>query len=207
MVSFEEKDRHNIQDILKSDFFGEIKGISNEKQKELIKDEFKLIEILLNNTNNKNVNYNQKDIKEEDFGENKIFDEKTKIRCIKNENIYEYYIKINGSLSAIDFMKEYPNEMGNLFDEIKPNKKYLKYNIIIKNEEYEEEKENVKELNNNNSFELENINERNKNIIIKVELLKLKDNEFLLNFIKGNGGLRDYYEYLTKVMKYAEDFL
>ena len=102
-------------------------------------------------------------------------------------------------------MNEYANEMNNLFDDIESSEKYLKFNIIIKKEVSEIE-ENNNDL-NNNSLDLENINEIERDIIIKVELLKLNENEFILSFIKGNGSLRDYYEYLEKVMKYAEDFI
>ena len=206
MVSFKENDRPSIQDILNNELFNDINNLSEEKKKEIIKEELKSKEILINKKNKKNVNCSSnKKEKKEAYGEKKRFYETTIIRCIRNENIYENYIKINGNLNPIDYMNEYANEMNNLFDDIESSEKYLKFNIIIKKEVSEIE-ENNNDL-NNNSLDLENINEIERDMIIKVELLKLNENEFILSFIKGNGSLRDYYEYLEKVMKYAEDFI
>ena len=56
-------------------------------------------------------------------------------------------------------------------------------------------------------MELTYNNEIEKDLIIKVELLKLKERQFLLNFIKGIGGLSYYYQTVKKIMKYAEDFI
>ena len=46
-----------------------------------------------------------------------------------------------------------------------------------------------------------------KDLIIQVELIKINDNEYLLNFIKIKGALRDYYQYLKNIMKDAEDLI
>ena len=202
MISFEEGDRpSSIQHILENNLFNEINNLNDEKQKELIKEEIEPLENIFNKK--KTVNYNpNKSGKNESFVENQIFNDKTKIRCIRNENIFENYIKINGYLNPVNFMNEYANEMEDLYD-IEYKKKYFKFNIIIKKKE-KEFGENSKDLDNNISFNSENISGIEKDIIIKVELVKNRKNELLLNFIKGNGSLKDYYKYLKEVMEYAE---
>ena len=51
---------------------------------------------------------------------------------------------------------------------------------------------------------LGNIDKLEKDLIIQVELIKINDNEHLLNFIKVKGALRDYYQKLKDIMSDAE---
>ena len=188
MVSFEENDRPSIQDILQNDLFNEINNLTEEEKKKIVKEELKDIKF----NDEENIIVNSRKIYES-FEDEKNFDEKTMIKYITNENLFDNYIKINGKLNPIDFMNEFANGMEDIYDNIELNKKYFKFNIIIRKKETVEEKQNLNKI--------------EKDIKIKVELLKIKDNEFILNFIKGNGALRDYYQYLKEVMKYAKEFI
>ena len=46
-----------------------------------------------------------------------------------------------------------------------------------------------------------------KDIIIQVELVKINDNEYLLNFIKVIGALRDYYQKLKDIKSDSVSFI
>ena len=189
MLSFDLKDRPSIPVILNNDLFKDIKSITKEEEKSLIKKELEVIENKINDC----ISYN-KIMKEESVKE-KIFVGTTKIRNIRDENILENYIKIKGALNPIDFMNKFSNEMDEIFD-IKVNKNYLKFNIIIEKNENEKEEEEEK-IEDNNKIE--------DDLSIIIELLKIRDNEFALNFIKGNGTLRDFYQHLKKIMQYAKE--
>ena len=173
-----------------------------KNKKQLIKNQLEDIEIkqiektinLPNITNKKHVS----------FGEHKFFNEIATIRCIRNENIFENYIKINGE-NPIQFMNKFVNEMKNLFDGIMLSKIYLKFIITINKEENEEE-ENFKNE-NHNSLELGKNNEIEGDLNIIVELVKIRENSFLLNFTKGKGSIRDFFIYFKKIISYAEDLI
>ena len=204
MISLEDKERPTIKDILNNNLFNDIKDLSYEEQKELIKKQLEDIEI---SQYQKTVNLSNT-MKIESFEEQKYFINTTKIRCIRNENIFDNYIKINGDLIPVQYMNKFANEIENLYGDIKLSKIYFKFNIIIKkgeNEE-EEEEENLKDE-NHNSLELGNNNEIENGLNIIVELVKIREKTFLLNFTKGNGSIRDFYLCLKNIMRIAEDLI
>ena len=134
-----------------------------------------------------------------------VFTSENNLICIDDEKIFDDYIKIKGNLNVIDFMNEFANEMYNIYDNIKIIGKNFKFNIIIKMEE-----ENLYEKNDEKKDKdsiLENSEENEKELNIRVELFRVKNDEFILNFIKRKGELSDYYQQLGRIMKYAQDFI
>ena len=141
MVALKEKDRPEIEDILKNKWFNEIKDLTDEDKKQYIKE---IIEKHLKEKNeqNKTIESKPKEKKNESICENKLFDKTTKIKCLKKKIKLDNYLQINGNLNPIDFMNEFANEMVDLYDDIETNNNnYLNFNIIIKKKEEEEKEE------------------------------------------------------------------
>ena len=226
MVAYEESDRPEIKNILNNKWFDEIKDISDEDKKTIIKE---MIEIKLeekNENQNKTINHIPKEKNNESKCKDKLFDETYKIKCLKKKIKLDNYLQIKGNLNPIDFMNEFANKMEDTFDDIETNNNnhYLNFDIIIKKKkkkkekkeekEEKEEKENENEKINTeekidinleiNNLALGNIDKLEKDLIIQVELIKINDNEHLLNFIKVKGALRDYYQKLKDIMSDAE---
>ena len=128
-----------------------------------------------------------------------IFTNEHNMNYVDNEKIFDNYIKIRGNLNPIDFMNDFAGAMEDLYDDIIINDKNFKFNLIKKKEDNDEENEN-----GNN---LEITEEIEKDLNIQVELFKGKNNEFILNFIKKEGDLNDYYKYLAKIISDARTFI
>ena len=214
MISLKEKDRPEIKDILNNKWFEDIKDLSDEDKRKAIKE---IIEKKINEKNknqNKSIKPKSKDKKNESKCLNKLFDNKaTKIKILKKKIKFDNYLQINGNLNPIDFMNEFANKMDDIYDDVEAdNNNYLNFNIIIKKKEEEKEKEkekiNVKEKINIkekiNNLTLGNIDKLEKDLKIQVELIKINDKEYLLNFIKVKGALRDYYQKIKVIMSDAE---
>ena len=226
MVAYEESYRPEIKNILKNKWFDEIKDISDKDKKTIIKE---IIEMKLkekNENQNKTINHIPKEKNNESKYIDKLFDETYKIKCLKKKIKLDNYLQIKGNLNPIDFMNEFANKMEDTFDDIETNNNnhYLNFDIIIKKKEEEKEKKEEKEEkeekeNENekinaeekidinleiNNLALGNIDKLEKDLIIQVELIKINDNEHLLNFIKVKGALRDYYQKLKDIMSDAE---
>lgn len=202
MVDFNENERPDIENILSNSWFDEINNLSEEEKSNLENDyisEFKKIEEIINQQLNSTENVNPKKIQLESLNE-KLFTNEYNINYIDDSKIFNNYIRIKGDLNPIDFMNEFANEMENLYDDIIINDKELRFNIIIKKEEDNDDKKE-KDLNYEITEEIE------KNLNIQVELFKTKNSEFILNFIKKEGELNDYYKYLIIIIKYAKDFI
>ena len=191
MVAYDENNRPSIRDIINDEWFNEIKVFSDEDRRDIIKEvlEKRNEEIEIIETYNKleNLIY-------EAFNEDPLFNEKTKIKCLKDNIKFDNYILINGNLDPIYFMNQFANEMEEKYDDIEQNEKnYLKFNIIIK------KKENKKE--DKKSYEME------KDLKIQVELFKKNNSLFLLNFIKSEGSLVDFYYYLKDIKEKAKKII
>ena len=201
MVDFEENERPNIEKILSYKWFEEINNLSDEEKIQLEKEyisEFKNIEDSMKDQLNCTEEVEPKQMKPESLNE-KLFNNEYKIISIDDEKIFDNYIKFKGNLNHIVFMNDFANEIGILFDG----------NIIIIDKEFKFNA--IKKLNNfernNKDLDFENSEEIIKDLNIQVELYKNKNGEFILNFIKKEGDLNDYYTYLIRFIKYAKDFI
>ena len=198
MVDFNEDKRPDIKTILKDKWFNEIKDLSDEKKLKLEKDyiqEFTQKEKKMNDQLKPTVKVKAKNDKKEAI-KKQLFTNENNIICVENEKIFDNYIKIKGHLNIIGFMNEFATEMGNIYDGIETIGQELKFILIKKKED-----KNDKDYNYENSEEIE------KELNIQVELFKVKDDEFILNFRKKKGKMDDYYEYLSRLIKYAQDFI
>ena len=207
MVAYDENERPSIKEIINDDWLNEINVFTDEERRNIIKgilekrnEEIELI--IATNELNKQIY--------EAFNEQPIFNEKTKIKCLKNNIKADNYILINGNLNPIDYMNKLADEMEELYDDIEPNKKnYLKFNITIKKKELKKEAKdnNDEDGNKNNSFSQDNVYGMEKDLKIQIELFKIIDKGFLLDFIKIKGSLLDYYYYLEKIKNDAVEIL
>ena len=207
MISYEEKDRMNIDDIIKDEWFNEINNLSEEKQNDEIKQKFiekeeKVKEFL---EANPNILDQFETFPTDDRSlENDIkiyFPEDLKIKNKKIELDGYNYVKIKGKLN-------YNNYMNTLL-----NKIYDKYN--------DEDKDDIKEECNINedsetykcdiTFEpIDNEEEENTNkkkCIIQLKLFKTGDEEYILRFLRKAGDLPEYYTKVIEFIKIAKKLL
>ena len=102
-------------------------------------------------------------------------------------------------------MNEYKNAMSDLYEIEKSKDNNLQFYIIIKKDE-ENENEEENEEDERKYLQLGNDDEIQKDLKVKVELVGVNGG-YLLLFNKIIGALRDYYNIMRKLMKYAEDFI
>lgn len=198
MVDFEEDERPQIETILTYDWFNEINNLSDKEKENLENDyisEFNKKKDIMEQMNSTE---DAKQKKPESL-KGGIFTNEHNMNYVDNEKIFDNYIKIRGNLNPIDFMNDFAGAMEDLYDDIIINDKNFKFNLIKKKEDNDEENEN-----GNN---LEITEEIEKDLNIQVELFKGKNNEFILNFIKKEGDLNDYYKYLAKIISDARTFI
>ena len=215
MIAYDEKDRKNIDLILKHKWFDEINDLSKNKEKEKkLKEDYikefekkeKKIDAQLKPTEEASENKNNRgeSIKYFIFKEEK----EKNIKIVDKNAKFDYYIRIKGNLDIINFMNDFAKEMYLLYDNVVAIGKGLKFNLTIKDNNKEKNKNEVNRNNNENKNRVLNQEKKNeKEVIIQIELLKINNTEYLLRFIKQKGKMTDYYQKLLKVMKYAKDFI
>ena len=200
MVAFLEKDRpDNIQEILEDEWFKDINNLTPQEEENYIL-EMKKREELKNSIFNPTENVTSKEnenINESNF---KIsFEDKMTPRTIKEDLKFDTFIRIKGNLNALLFMNSLYQEVAVLFgSEIDEKEKNLKFKIIIKakkDDDLEEEDDDDSD------------NELEKDLIIQVELLKINEQEYILNFIKEKGELSDFYHYVKEIINYAKKYI
>ena len=206
MVSYEEKDRDDIKDLLNHKWFDEIKNLTDEDKKQMIKEAFEEKEKKKDEKTKRKVNPKHKN-KNEAYNENPFFNNETEIRYEKNEKIFDKYIKINGEFNPIEFMNEYSNEMDDKF-EIEKSKDNKLYFYIIKKKDKKKEEDGLKPDNKELLKYLRLGNDENiqKDLKIKIELIRINDG-YLLLFNNIEGALIDYYHFLIILMNYAEEII
>ena len=156
MIARNEKDRPEIKEILKNEWFDDIKDLNNEDKKKLLKEALKQ-EKEKKDQLNKPIYSKPKGKKNEAMCENKLFDKTRKIKCFKKRIKFNKYIQIIGNFDPIDFMNEFANEMNYLYDDIEADKNnYLNFNIIIKKKENEKEEKKRRRKRKRNKNEKRN---------------------------------------------------
>ena len=189
MVAFDEDKRPDIEAILSDEWFYEIKNLNDEAKINLKNDyisAFKEKEEKINDQLNPTEDVKPKQ-KPESFNE-EIFKNEKNINYADDEKLFDNYIKIKGNLNPFEFMNYFANRMEDIFDDIIIDQKNLKFNIIKKKDDKDEE-------------------EIEKNLNIQIELFKVKNEEYILNFIKKEGELNDYYKYLIDIINDAKEFI
>ena len=201
MVAFLEKDRpDNIQEILEDEWFKDINNLTPQEEENYIL-EMKKREELKNSIFNPTENVTSKEnenINESNF---KIsFEDKMTPRTIKEDLKFDTFIRIKGNLNALLFMNSLYQEVAVLFgSEIDEKEKNLKFKIIIKAKKDDDLEEEEDDDDSDNELE--------KDLIIQVELLKINEQEYILNFIKEKGELSDFYHYVKEIINYAKKYI
>jgi hypothetical protein len=217
MVSFFPKERPTIEEIFQSDWLKEIRGMKDEKLKELeneVREEFLKRESILNdakkknkeiNNNNSSSSIQNKSLKNDDS----IFNPNSKPRYAKTDLNMDYCIKITGNFDPAKFMNDLVAKIKNLYEcFIDANKDKFKFNAVFeKEEEYYEVTEDMKEELKKYGItedEIKNMNNDNENIkgkrtVIQIKLFESDNGEYLLRFVKKEGELSDYMELIDKI--------
>ena len=199
MISYEEEDRIDIDDIIKDEWFNEINNLSEEKQNEEIKQklkekEAKVKEFLEDNPEilNQFETFPSSSIRSLENDIKIYFLEDVKIKNKKIELDGYNYVKIKGKLN-------YNNYMNTLL-----NKIYDKYNDEDKDDIKEEC--NIKEDSETYKCDItfepidgEEENTNKKKCIIQLKLFKTGEEEYILRFLRKAGDLPEYY---TKVIEF-----
>ena len=206
MVAFEEKNRpDNIEEILKDEWFNEIRDLNNDERmilEEQVRLDFEKKEkdIIEKTQLKENIKIKDRILEDKDE-EIEYFKNNTNIKLIKNWMKMDNYIIINGDLNPIDFMNNLAYKINYYYGcEIEPSQKNLKFNAIFKKNEEEEEEEEEE-------LDFKNIRQNDKNCIIQVKLYKSNKDEFILRFIKKLGELNDYYHNLLNIIDKAKKLL
>ena len=219
MVSFFPKERPTIEEIFQSDWLKEIRGMKDEKLKELeneVREEFLKRESILNDAKKKNKEINNNNNNSSSSIQNKslknddsIFNPNSKPRYAKTDLNMDYCIKITGNFDPAKFMNDLVAKIKNLYEcFIDANKDKFKFNAVFeKEEEYYEVTEDMKEELKKYGItedEIKNMNNDNENIkgkrtVIQIKLFESDNGEYLLRFVKKEGELSDYMELIDKI--------
>ena len=206
MVALKEDERpKNIQEILDDAWFKEINNLSVEQEEKLKE---KYISEMRDKEEKKNFIFNSTESVKPKIGNNFrvnesycdiSFRDEMIPKCIKEDLKFDNFIKIKGDLKPLSFMNNLLKKVSVLYDgvEIGEKEKNLKFKILFKVRKEDEDEDD----------EDESIIELEKDLTILVELLKVNEKEFLLNFIKEKGELGDFYYYVKKIMNYAKKYI
>ena len=199
MVAFKEEDRpKNIQEILDDAWFKEINNLSEEEEKKL-KEEY-ISEMKKKEEKMKDTFCSTENVKQK-IGNYRINESYCNIsfrddmipRCVKEDLKFDNFIKIKGDLKPLSFMNNLLQKVLVLYDkiEIGEKEKNLKFKILFK----------VNDEDDESSIVLE------KDLTILIELLKVNEKEYVLNFMKEEGELSNFYYYVKTIIGYAKEYI
>ena len=207
MVAFNPDERATIKDILESPWLQEYNNLSQENKENLENEviaEFEKIYDKLKDINSEikladkiiSAGYDTRGIDDE----YRIFSSNIIPKKIANDRlIINHHIIINGYLEVSKFMNSLVKEINRKFEDeisIIASEEDLKFKITFENEEEEDED------NDDNDD-----NEKDANITMIVELYKYEDGRYLLEFLRTEGELQDYYEKFLKIKEIIKKLL
>ena len=246
MISYKPIERPSIEDILKDKWMEEIKNLEKDEiaLKNLeneIREEFLEREDIINKSfkktiikEEKNENNNNNEVNRSlGDDEKNYFDYNINIRKYNPSKYVDNFIEIKGNLEPFKFMNILANKLKNKNEDyiIEENKSKLKFKVIIKekekddeeiNDEFtddinkiiEEENKNIEKESNESEENEEEEDEKkdeykikNRDCIIKVELLKTENDSYILGFMKKLGEAEDYYNYIKILYSIIEKIL
>ena len=228
MIAYKEKNRpDNIDQILKHEWFEEIRKLNSNERKKLedetlfyLKEKQKIVDS----------NFKQEqEIEKKLEGPKRIYESfkegdfknEINIKFIKLEKEMNNYLKIKGNFNPVEFMNKLSSKISLIFKcEVTKSSESLKFNVLFntnKKEKNKEDKENGEDEENEkekkkeniifDKIDFDNLKLGIEDCRIEVELFKMENNGFLLKFLKILGNLFDYYEYLLKIMSLAKDII
>ena len=175
------EERPSIQKILEYDWFNEIKDLKDEERNKNVFDYFKQIKLT------DEIQTETKEASISSIQYKSIFEQQEpRIIDKKLLNLLLNILKIKGKLNKTLFMNLLIHELNSEIKEkkeITPNKKILEFDIIIKDYNFEEEKDD--------------------DIIIRITLLKIKDDKdncCYMNTVLLSGSLYHYYFTYKKII-------
>ena len=207
MVAFNPDERATMKDILESPWLQEYNNLSQENKENLENEviaEFEKIYDKLKDINSEikladkiiSAGYDTRGI-DDDY---RIFSSNIIPKKIANDRlIINHHIIINGYLEVSKFMNSLVKEINRKFEDeisIIASEEDLKFKITFENEEEEDED------NDDNDD-----NEKDANITMIVELYKYEDGRYLLEFLRTEGELQDYYEKFLKIKEIIKKLL
>ena len=189
MVSHCPNERPSLGDILNSDWLKEVKELKKEEEDKIKTELNNIYEDEIKSQSRKLIKIDDK-INNEKFNTKSFEDKKNLIfqnndlkakKISKDRLSMNKFIKINGNLNEVNFMNSLIEKIKNEFNEgipyIKGDEESLKFEIEF---EEEEEKEDCK---------------------MDIELFKVEDGKYLLEFRRTGGKYDDYYNYFMRIKK------
>ena len=189
MVSHCPNERPSLGDILNSDWLKEVKELKKEEEDKIKTELNNIYEDEIKSQSRKLIKIDDK-INKEKFDTRSVEDKKNLIfqnndlkakKISKDRLRMNKFIKINGNLNEVNFMNSLIEKIKNEFNEgipyIKGDEESLKFEIEF---EEEEEKEDCK---------------------MDIELFKVEDGKYLLEFRRTGGKYDDYYNYFMRIKK------
>jgi len=189
MVSHCPNERPSLGDILNSDWLKQVKELKKEEEDKIKTELNNIYEDEIKSQSRKLIKIDDK-INKEKFDTRSVEDKKNLIfqnndlkakKISKDRLRMNKFIKINGNLNEVNFMNSLIEKIKNEFNEgipyIKGDEESLKFEIEF---EEEEEKEDCK---------------------MDIELFKVEDGKYLLEFRRTGGKYDDYYNYFMRIKK------
>ena len=220
MVSYLPQERPSIKDIFNSNWMKEIKDMNDEQLEQLeneIREEFLRREKLVNEGLKKEMELKQKSNEssgnrgiEDDIEE--FFDLSLKPKYAQTGINMNNYIKLRGDLNPNNFMNTLANKIIKEYKngcEIEPIPDKFKFNIIF---EYKK----IDNYTSDNDFEklgIEDIEQiyigKNEKIkgqktVIQIKLFESYNGGYLLRFVKKDGDLNNYLNYIEKISSFLK---
>ena len=189
MVAFKPSERPSIEDILNSEWLKEINNLKQEEENNLENEVRNYLENIYNEIKkeNKEIKVAVK-LQENDYktrggdNETKFFYHNVKLKKISDKRInINHYLILNGDFSKVDFMNSLANELKEKFN-FEKSEESLKLTIHFEKEQKNEENE-----------------EEIDDCIIALELFEYQNGKYLLDFMRIQGGIPEYYRGFKKI--------
>ena len=212
MVSYEQKDRPTIKEILESNWMKEIKDLNESEYKDLEKEvikEFQEIEKKMLEANGtitvKESNHKNESGDNRGLSEGTIYFELDLVPkyVLEDELNMRHYLKIIGNVSPCLLMNNIANRIKKTYGDkidIIPNKYKLKFDIEFDDmEEISDEEENNEEEGNEEDNKVHKNRIKNENSVIKVQLFESTNGGYIVEFTRKKGESIEFYQYLEEL--------
>ena len=205
MVSYNQKNRPRIDQILKGDWLKEINDMDEDKLNELNSEVIAMFMSLEDKIGKQNEIIQKKEETGTDNTFNQTrgsseeegpFGDHIKIKKIKfGEKFANHYMKIKGDLNPNKFMNSLIKKIKDKYDdyEFEFSKSKLKFSILFEREQENDENIDFEELDNT--------------CIIKIKMYEDEEGGYLVNFIKLQGDLEDYYTIFLNIKQIIKELL
>ena len=205
MVSYNQKNRPRIEQILKGDWLKEINDMDEDKLNELNSEVIAMFMSLEDKIGKQNEIIQKKEETGTDNTFNQTrgsseeegpFGDHIKIKKIKfGEKFANHCMKIKGDLNPNKFMNSLIKKIKDKYEdyEFEYSKSKLKFSLLFEREQENDENIDFEELDNT--------------CIVKLKMYEDEEGGYLVNFIKLQGDLEDYYTIFLNIKQIIKELL